>query len=210
MNLRKSGATGAVLLTAVLSAGGIAYAASTKHAQGRVAKSQTVDRTETRASRLPGAATETSTESAASRTTTTPRVVTQTTSATQTTTPTVSSTTTSSGTLTGAQVTQVALDVASGFGDADPTSLKYALSTRQAAVAEISEDQVSGSEPAFAVVMTGKFAGPSLPRPPDAPAPAGPVLALVIDATTGQVSDFGIKDDAPDLADLGQVAVARP
>jgi hypothetical protein len=104
-----------------------------------------------------------------------------------------------------AQVTQAALAFASDMGDTQPASVEHVESTREQAVATLSGDQVQGSQDVYAVVMRGRFDANSVAVPPGVQSPTGSVLTLVIDATTGEMTDFGIQNTIPNLATLGPV-----
>jgi hypothetical protein len=95
--------------------------------------------------------------------------------------------------------------IAAGLGDGVPTAIEQSEGTRADAVLVSSGEVVSGSDASYLVVAQGDFVDTAAHRPPGAPAPSGSVLTLVVDASTGQVTDLGIQDDVPDLATLGKV-----
>jgi hypothetical protein len=58
---------------------------------------------------------------------------------------------------------------------------------------------------AYLVVMTGRQFSPSVPLKRGAPAPAGSVLALILDAHNGNLEGIDLGSEAPDIAELGDV-----
>lgn len=109
--------------------------------------------------------------------------------------------------LTAAQVTQIAEGFATAMNDSFPTTIEHVASTRHQAVFALSADDVPGPGSVYAIVMRGQFIDENAPRPPEASAPTGPVLTMVIDAGTGELTDFGIGNQVPDLSGLGTVTV---
>lgn len=112
-------------------------------------------------------------------------------------------------TLTDAQVSEIAGEFAAGMGDPNPTSIEHVESTRQQGVFALSGDTVSTNPDVYAIVMRGQFVANNAPRASEATAPSGPVLTLVINATTGALTDFGVQNQVPDLSSLGPVTVDR-
>lgn len=112
--------------------------------------------------------------------------------------------TTGQSVLSEAQIQQDAVAFAAANGDPDPTSMEHVQGSRQQLVLALSGGTVSVpyTEDVVAVVMQGNFvaniSGPGAP-------PSGSVLTMVIDATTGQLVDFGIQNSVPDLTSLGTV-----
>jgi hypothetical protein len=108
--------------------------------------------------------------------------------------------------LTEDQISQIARGAADGIGgDSAPTLIEHVEGLREQTVFSLSGDTVPSSSDVFAIVMRGHFVASGAPTPPDVPAPTGSVMVLIIDATTGQVTDLGIQDQVPDLATLGPV-----
>ena len=89
-------------------------------------------------------------------------------------------------------------------GDPSPTLIQHSEGTRATANLVASGDVVPGNDSAYLIVERGHFVA-SGPRPRGAAAPSGSVLTLVVDATTGRVTDEGIQNTAPDLPSLGPV-----
>ncbi len=107
--------------------------------------------------------------------------------------------------LTEAQISQIAHQFAAGMGDLEPSSIEHVASTRERAVYALSDDEVPGSEGVYVIVMRGHFIADNAPRPPGAPAPSGSTLTLVLNSSTGDLTDFGIGNQLPDLTSLGAV-----
>lgn len=95
------------------------------------------------------------------------------------------------------------------MGDRSPGSIEYVEDNRQPVVSALSSDEVENSADVDAIVMRGDFVANNAPRPSEAPAPRGSVLTLVVKATTGELTDFGIQNEAPNLTSLGPVTVAQ-
>jgi hypothetical protein len=116
--------------------------------------------------------------------------------------------------LTESQVSRIAHGFAAGMGDSIPSSIEHVESTRDQAVFALSGDHVSGSDPEFSasadvygIVMRGHFVAANAPRASDAAAPSGSVLTIVINGTTGQLTDLGLQNNIPDLTTLGPATV---
>ncbi len=114
-----------------------------------------------------------------------------------------SSSSASSTPLTEGQITQIAQKWAAQMGDSTPSSIKHVESPREQAVFALSDDDVPFTQNVDAIVMTGQFVDNYAPLPYGAVAPSGSVLEIIIDATTGQLTDLGLTNQAPDLASLG-------
>lgn len=111
-------------------------------------------------------------------------------------------------TLSESQIQAIALSFAAGFGDATPTSIEYAEGPRNEAVLLDAQDVVPDARDAFLIVIQGSFVDDNALQPPGASASiTGSVLTLVVDAQTGQLTDLGIEDNAPELSSLGPVTV---
>jgi hypothetical protein len=107
--------------------------------------------------------------------------------------------------LTETQISQTAHKYAAAMGDPNPSSIEHVESTRQQAVAVLSGDKVSTNPDVYAIVMRGQFVDNEAPLPGDATAPSGSVLTIIINATTGQLTDLGVQNQVPDLTSLGPV-----
>ncbi|RBQ21632.1 hypothetical protein DP939_02670 [Spongiactinospora rosea] len=92
-----------------------------------------------------------------------------------------------------------------GKGNAEQKpAMRMVKSTRRAAQpgARLTSDQAT-----YVIQATGKFTADLAPRPPKAPAPTGTVLTMVVDAQTGELTDWSLTKKLPrDLASLGKVS----
>ncbi|PZG53119.1 hypothetical protein C1I98_06055 [Spongiactinospora gelatinilytica] len=92
-----------------------------------------------------------------------------------------------------------------GKGNAEQKpAMRVVKSTRKAAQpgARLTTDQA-----AYVVQAIGNFTADMAPRPPNAKAPTGTVLTMVVDAQTGELTDWSLtKKPARDLASLGKVS----
>jgi hypothetical protein len=108
--------------------------------------------------------------------------------------------------LSPASLAAIASGMAAATGESTPAAIQSVETTRADAVYAASQgDTISSSEEVFLISMEGHFTASSVPRPPGAPAPTGTVLTAVVDASTGQVTDWGLSANAPDLTALGAV-----
>jgi hypothetical protein len=104
---------------------------------------------------------------------------------------------------------QLARQVAARNGDPDPELIQHASGTREA-VTRTTGSIVISDAPSYIIAMKGHFRTPR-PRPPGgAPAPEDaylsyPVHVLIVDSTTGAVTDSGSSQVYPDLSPLGPV-----
>jgi hypothetical protein len=73
----------------------------------------------------------------------------------------------------------------------------------------LSGDEVEGNTNVDAIIMHGSFVANHAPRPSEAAAPSGTVLTLVINATTGELTDFGLQNTEPNIAAFGPVHLAN-
>jgi hypothetical protein len=64
---------------------------------------------------------------------------------------------------------------------------------------------VPGSENSFLIVERGHFVANGADIPAGASVPTGSVLTIVVDATTGKITDDGVQDWVPNLTQLGHV-----
>jgi hypothetical protein len=98
-----------------------------------------------------------------------------------------------------------ALQAAKANGDPHPSLVQHAEGTRFEAVLVSSGDLVFEWNWSILIVIRGHFSATNVPVPPGARPRAGTVLTLVIDARTGQGTDFGLGHRYPKLAGLGSV-----
>lgn len=77
--------------------------------------------------------------------------------------------------------------------------------TRQTANRVAMGGSVDTDQPVFLVVMRGSFVATKARVPYDEPDPTGSVIALVVDAASGKIWDFGLGNKMPALETLGAV-----
>jgi hypothetical protein len=108
-----------------------------------------------------------------------------------------------------AQLRESAREFAAGMGDSTPSSIEYVTGNRKPVVLALSGDEVEGNANVDAIIMHGSFVANHAPRPSEAAAPSGTVLTLVINATTGEITDFGLQNTEPNIAAFGPVNLAN-
>jgi hypothetical protein len=64
-------------------------------------------------------------------------------------------------------------------------------------------ESVAGDDASYIIEMRGMFVGHHAHVPHGAEAPTGNTMLVVVSATTGQITDMGITDAAPDIAAAG-------
>jgi hypothetical protein len=94
---------------------------------------------------------------------------------------------------------------AGGAGDRKPTLIQHAAGTRFDAVRISSGDLVFEWNWSYLIAIRGHFTAFDASYPPGSKPPTGTVLTLVVDARTGRVSDGGLGNRYPPLAELGPV-----
>jgi len=107
--------------------------------------------------------------------------------------------------ITASQMLTLGQSVASHVGDSSPTQIQDAEGSRAQANLVASGDIVAGDQPSYLIVERGNFVANNVPVPRGEPAPSGTVLTLVVDATTGEITDEGIQNNDPNLSSLGAV-----
>lgn len=105
-------------------------------------------------------------------------------------------------------IKEIALGFAAKMGDSHPTGLEYVQGGRRQIVQAFSDDEVPNSTEVDAIVMRGQFIAKNAPMPPGASSPSGTVLIVVINATTGEMTDFGIQQQPPNLNAFGPVHIS--
>jgi hypothetical protein len=108
-------------------------------------------------------------------------------------------------TLSEQRILTLAEQAASRSGDRGPTLIQHAAGTRFEAVLISSGDLVFEYDWSYLIAIRGDFKGVDASIPPGAKPPTGTVITLVVDARTGQVTDGGIGNRYPPLAELGPV-----
>ena len=119
---------------------------------------------------------------------------------------------TPTGPMTTAQIKSLVMTDAAGMGDSTPTDISYSAPvTRNAANAASGDGAIIGGADGTAsgyilVVAHGHFTGYDAITPPgDNNYPTGTVMIMVVDATTGEVTDGGIQNSTPDMSAIGPV-----
>jgi hypothetical protein len=103
------------------------------------------------------------------------------------------------------------LRLARQSGDANPTAIRAVSTTRAEALRDATPgDMVPGSagQPAYLVVITGKFKLHDIPLPRGARTPTGRYLAVTVNPATFHVMDLGLSNHKPTepLRNYGQVS----
>lgn len=117
-------------------------------------------------------------------------------------------------TLTQPQLRDLATSFAARLGEPAPSNILAVETTRAAAVPTISggetvnDPQAAPGRDVFAITAVGQFHADFAARPPGAAAPTGNALELVVDAHTGEITDWGLNAVAPSLASAG--TITRP
>jgi len=123
-------------------------------------------------------------------------------------------TTASAGTpFSPSAIPALARAAAARSGDKTPTLIQHVTGTRAEANRLASGDVVPGEQQSYLIAIKGHFVvTPELPPlPPGVPVAPQPktltytVMTLIVDATTGQITDSGLANSYPDLAALGPV-----
>ncbi len=107
--------------------------------------------------------------------------------------------------LAEATILRIGQTVGAQQGDPSPTLIQHSDGTREQANLLASGETVPGTEVSTLIVERGHFVANNVPRPQGASPPQGDVLTIVVDVATGQVTDLGIQQNAPRLANLGPV-----
>lgn len=102
------------------------------------------------------------------------------------------------------RILRIAKQAAASSGDRRPTLIQHAEGTRHHANLVDSGDGVPGRQWCYLIAERGHFVV-NAPGPPGAPSPRGSVLTLIVNASTGRVTDFGVSNRYPNLAKLGPV-----
>lgn len=123
-------------------------------------------------------------------------------------------------TLSASQILSIAESAATAAGDANPTAIEQSAApvTRTAATAATGADTVDDSAPSYLVAVRGSFVqravtpplGPQVAAGRTGPTIDYPVLILMVSAATGQVTDFGLASNYPDMASVGQTTTTTP
>ena len=104
------------------------------------------------------------------------------------------------------RILSLAEQAARGEGDPRPNLVQHAAGSRFDAVRISSGDLVFDWSWSYLIAVRGHFVALDTPIPPDTRPPRGTVITLVLDARTGQVTDAGLSNRYPRLAELGPVS----
>lgn len=107
------------------------------------------------------------------------------------------------------RILAIALEAAAAAGDSTPTLIQHSEGSRHRANLIASGDIVGGSQWSYLIAERGHFAANSTYAPRGGREPRGTVLTLIISARTGQLTDTGISNRYPNLAELGHVYTDR-
>lgn len=111
------------------------------------------------------------------------------------------------------QILPIARSVAANKRDPLPILIQHSLGGRQQANLVMTDGGhvVSADEPSYLVGIQGNFSAPTPTGPlhPPGPIKNWAVQMIVLDATTGQITDSGGSDHCPDLTALGPVTTDR-
>lgn len=107
--------------------------------------------------------------------------------------------------LSARRILRIAERAASAAGDPRPSLIQHSEGTRRAANRVDSGEIVPGRQWSYLIAMRGHFVFRDASPPSGARMPTGSVLTLVVDASTGSVTDLGLSNRYPDLARLGPV-----
>ena len=104
------------------------------------------------------------------------------------------------------RILSLAEQAARGEGDPRPNLIQHAAGSRFDAVRISSGDLVFDWSWSYLIAVHGHFVALGAPIPPGARPPRGTVITLVLDARTGRVTDAGLSNRYPPLAELGPVS----
>lgn len=108
--------------------------------------------------------------------------------------------------LADSQALAIGKAVATGFGDSTPIEIQHARGARSQANLVGTGDNVPSDQASILIAERGRFTVARPLAPPNAHGViTGSVLTLVVDATTGRVTDFAVSDRYPTMSALGAV-----
>lgn len=115
--------------------------------------------------------------------------------------------------VSASDVTSVALQEATDNGDGAPSLIEHVEATRAAANSAVGDAIIpasqGGGNDSFLVIVHGHFTVSHSQGISGSSAPTGSVMTLVVDANSGQVTDFGVSNDDPNVSGLGAATVDR-
>jgi hypothetical protein len=103
------------------------------------------------------------------------------------------------------RILRLAMAAAKQGGDPRPSLIQHAASTHFKAVLIGQGDLVFEWNWSYLIAVRGHFSYSGLGPPGSSSTVHGTVITLVVDAATGQVTDFGVSNRYPPLARLGKV-----
>jgi hypothetical protein len=111
-------------------------------------------------------------------------------------------------TVTVAQILAQIRNLAARNGEPNPTDIEF-VTTTAAKAAKVTYGErpsaVAGEESVVLAAARGRFNGSGAKVPPGAAPPTGTVIVAIIDAASGELTDWGISKSFPDEATLGPV-----
>lgn len=93
-------------------------------------------------------------------------------------------------------------------GDDNPSALHWVRTTRAAANRELAgavADDSDSSRDVFVIQQHGHFTARYASVPDGSALPTGSVMTLVVDSTSGNLTDYGLSSNDKDLSSLGDV-----
>lgn len=107
-------------------------------------------------------------------------------------------------TVDAALLGKLARQFSSANGEARPANLTMVRTSRLAAQRLVADEQVNTDQAVYQLQMHGNFTGHQVSVPSGAAAPRGNTMVLTVDASTGEVLDWGITSTASSLGGLGR------
>jgi hypothetical protein len=95
------------------------------------------------------------------------------------------------------RILRIAQTAARGAGDPRPSLIQHSAGTRRAANRIDSGEIVPGRRWSYLIAIRGHFVFKYASPPSSARMPTGLVLTLIVDASTGKVTDVGLSDRYP-------------
>lgn len=103
------------------------------------------------------------------------------------------------------RILHIAERAAAQARDPSPVLIQHSAGTRDRANLVDSGEIVPGRQWSYLIAERGHFVFENATRPAGAPAPRGTVLTLIVNASTGEVTDVGLSNRYPHLSRLGPV-----
>lgn len=96
----------------------------------------------------------------------------------------------------------IGLAQAQASGESKPSSISF-VSTTRAQADKALNTSTTGDSAVYVIKMTGHFTAHNAGVPAKGHVPTGTTMTVTVSAATGQVTDWGITDSAPDLSPAG-------